>query len=421
MKVYFLILEFFTLFFMAYVVIKKGEISVIYLLVYYFSTTVSYSIFPASIGYMITTLMLGFYFFKNLPFVYKNIFTVIISIYFVILLAYNIKDFTSVRPYLFGTLSLFFLIGIVPEIYSKYNKKQLLKELGFACFLVLLIFCSNSLFSTIFNFNPHLMYGISSGVLYGNLIHSDFHILPLVVYIVLKVAIQEKKLGYAVLYMISMFLILLTFRRTVMVLSIIGSLIVIIELVSFENIKKLTLVVMLFIVTGLVVIQQTGFLNTFWERYELRKLDNRDFEGELRVLELGLVYKDLFVYYDYSPWIGYGLFQYNGRNYGKGALGTRPLHTDPMVLIHTSGIIGLMLYLLMVSYAFVIAWQKTKNRSDFIQFIYIVLVFTVFFFTGRFTNTGSSLIVYLVLFLSLGTEKSIGSKLKIQQQKNKFI
>lgn len=389
----------------AYAIFKKGELSVIYLLVYLFAGEVVTSNLSASIGYLTLTLLLSYYFIRNLPFVLKNFFTVLITLYFLLLLI-NVDNLVKVRPYIFGSVCLFLLIGILPEIYRKFSRDKVFHEVGNASLLVLIIFCSNSFFSTLFNYNPHLMYGISSGVLYGNLIHADFHILPLVSFVVLRRAIKNKSLGLFLIFVISFLLILLTFRRTVMVLTALGCLIVIIELVSFKNFKKLLIVLIVLSSIGLIIVQTTGFLEVFWERYELRNLDDRDLEKEGRVQELELVYKDIFVHFDYSPWIGYGLFQLSGKNYGKGIFGDRPLHTDMMVLIHSSGIIGLILYLLMVSYAFLSVWIKSNSREDIVQFIYVLIVFLVFFGSGRFTNTASSLIIYLVLFLPFSKEYS---------------
>src|SRR5690606_19079263 len=95
----------------------------------------------------------------------------------------------------------------------------------------------------------------------------------------------------------------------------------------------------------------TSFLDLFSERYELRDLDNRELGEEKRFLEYELIYSDMFVYQDYSPWLGYGLFD-SGGNYGKGILGTRTLHADITSILHSFGFIGLTLYLLMFVTAF---------------------------------------------------------------------
>jgi hypothetical protein len=419
MKLYFLIVEVFSFLLMLYVVLNKRQLSVVYLPVFYFSMEIIDPILPALISYFFIAFLIFYFFIFNLPFMTKNFFSVIILGYFSVLLI-NVTDINMIRPFFFGVLVLFLLIGILPEIYKKYNQDVVSNEVNRACFLILTLFVSNTVFSTIYNFNPHLMYGISSGVVFGNLIHADFHILPLALYILLKSAIREKNIIFYTTFFLALILTLLTFRRTVMVLSLIGSLLVIIEMVSFENIRKMTTLILVFGILGLVVVKQTGFLDIFWERYQLRNLENRDLESELRYVELGLVYEDLFIHYDYSPWFGYGLFQLSGKNYGKGILGDRPIHTDLMALIHSSGIIGLSLYIFMVGYAFLSVWVRTHGRENFIQYFYVLLVFMVFFATGRYTNIGSSLIIYIVLFLpiakstpkvknTIGTEKAIAS------------
>ncbi|UJP64909.1 O-antigen ligase family protein [Mongoliitalea daihaiensis] len=413
MNFYFLFLEIVGFCLVLYALITKGELSAIFLLAYLFIGSVINSVLPASINYLFLTSLISFYVFKNLPFILKNTFTIIISLYYVLLL-YNVDDFVRVRPYFFGVIVLFLLIGVLPEIYAKYDRGSIEKILFAVCILVLIVFISNSLVSTIFNYNPHVMYGITSGILYGNLIHADFHILPLVMFFVLKITIRRRNIFYLTVFFISLFFILLTFRRTVMLLTIIGSFIAFFQEVSLSDLKKISFILLVSIFGGLVIVEKTGFIDVFWERYQLRNLDDRDLEGEQRVLELGLVYNDLFNSFDYSPWTGFGLFQLSGENYGKGKFGTRPLHTDPMVLVHSSGVIGLLLYLLMVAYAFLSVLFVIRNQKDLISFFYILLVFLVFFFTGRFTNTASSLIIYLILYLPLTIQNT--SKKIIQNQ-----
>ncbi|WP_194974089.1 hypothetical protein [Aquiflexum lacus] len=404
MKLYFLAIEILIVFFFLFMIVKKKQLSVVYFLPFLFSRSVITSTLPASVNYLIITLTVFYFMFYNLTFVKKNFFTILISFYFIILLL-NTDDFEKIRPYLFGSITLFLMIGIIPEIYKNYSESVVFDELANASILVLLIFCTNSLFSTFYNYNPNQMYGINSGVLYGNIVHSDFHVLPLAIFIVFRKALRDKNLFYLLVYLITIFITILTFRRTVMALSILGSIICIYEFMSFQNIRKMFILILSLSVVLILVVFSTGFLDVFWERYELRNLENRDIESELRYQELGLVYKDLFVHYDYSPWFGYKLFQFGGQNYGKGIFGHRPLHTDLMVLIHSSGLLGLLLYTMMVGYAFITVWFRLKAKKDFIQFLFVFLVFAVFFGSGRFTNTASSLIIYFVLFIPFSKNK----------------
>ena len=138
MKIYFLILEILSIILIFYVVIKKGQLSVVYFPVFIFSGEIINSALPASVGYLITLVLLIYYFMYNLPFITKNVFSVFITLYFLILLI-NVNDFEKVRPSIVGASVLFLLIGILPEIYKKYRKEVVSKELSNSCLYFKLI------------------------------------------------------------------------------------------------------------------------------------------------------------------------------------------------------------------------------------------------------------------------------------------
>src|SRR6185503_2901979 len=107
---------------------------------------------------------------------------------------------------------------------------------------------------------------------------------------------------------------------------------------------------------GYLIYNNTDFMQEFKDRVELRKLDERELAEEKRFIEYSLLYDDMFVYHAYSPWFGYELFNSAG-NYGKGVLADRSLHGDIPNLLHSSGIIGVFLYLIMTLTAF---WQALR-------------------------------------------------------------
>ena len=186
-----------------------------------------------------------------------------------------------------------------------------------------------------------------------------------------------------------------------MVLTVLAAVIVFIELLNFDQILDFIKYGVVISLISLVVVYQTGFLSSFWERYENRKLDERGLENEPRLLEFEMIYKDMFVYYDYSPWFGYELFNSHG-NYGKGQLGTRSLHTDFGTIMNASGILGFVLYLLMVFVAFYSAWKRTHSRADYLQFFFLLLAFLTFFMSGRWHIISAMSMMYSILYLPLG-------------------
>jgi len=403
MNVFFLLLEFSTLLFIGYTVMFKKELSVVYLPFLFFSNTVYVPALPYLFYYLVISLIILYYAVFNLPFVIKNIFAVFSILYILILLT-NSKDIIAIRPALFFVIWLFLLIPIIPEIFQKFSRNEIMEELSKCGLLILIVFIVNTVLSTKFSYVPVEMYGINSGILFGNVTFTDFNVLVFATYIVLRKAIKDKKNLYLIAYLLAMFLILLSMRRTVMFLSVLGSLIVIFQLLDFQNIKKFIIYGVIILCISLVVVFYTGFLNAFWERYEKRGLDNRPLNEENRLLEFDLVYKDLFVFFDYSPWFGYELFQSEG-NYGKGVFGTRTLHTDLTSIVHSSGFLGLFLYLMMVTIAFRQAWHKTKTQSEYYHFAFCLIAFIIYTITGRYTTLSSSVFFYLILYLVLSKPK----------------
>lgn len=398
MNVFFLLLEFSTLLFIGYTVVFKKELSIVYLPFLFFSNSVYVPALPHSFYYVFISFIILYFAIFNLPFVIKNIFAVFFILYILILLTYS-TDILLIRPALFFVTWLFLLIPIIPEIFQKFSRNEIVEELSKCSFMILVVFIVNTGLSTKFTYAPVEMYGINSGILFGNLTFTDFNVLAFATYMVLRKATKDKKNLYLMVYMIAMFLILLSMRRTVMVLSVLGSMVVIFELLDFENIKKFIVYGFIITVISLIVVFSTGFLDAFWERYEKRGLENRSLSEENRMMEFDLVYKDMFVFFDYSPWFGYELFQ-SGGNYGKGVFGTRSLHTDLTSIVHSSGFLGLFLYLMMVGVAFRQAWQKTYSKSQYYHFAFCCIAFGIYTITGRYTTLSSSVFFYLLLFLS---------------------
>ncbi|MDO9554490.1 hypothetical protein [Rhodonellum sp.] len=418
MNVFFLLLEFSTLLFMGYAVMFKKQLSIVYLPFLFFSNTVYVPALPYFFYYVVISSAILYFAVFNLPFVIKNVFAVFSILYILILLT-NSTDIISIRPALFFVIWLFLLIPIIPEIFQKFSRNEIMEELSKCAFLILTVFIVNTVLSTKFAYVPVEMYGINSGILFGNVTFTDFNVLVFATYIVLKKAIKDKKNLYLMVYLVAMFLILLSMRRTVMLLSVLGSLVVIFELLDFQNIKKFIAYGVIIGSISLVVVFYTGFLNAFWERYEKRGLENRSLNEENRMMEFNLLYKDMFVFFDYSPWFGYELFQ-SGGNYGKGVFGTRTLHTDLTNIVHSSGFLGLFLYLMMVSLAFRQAWLKTYSKSQYYHFAFCSIAFVIFTITGRYTTLSSSIFFYLVLFLPVSKPEVLFQKV-IRSRKVKSL
>jgi O-antigen ligase len=214
---------------------------------------------------------------------------------------------------------------------------------------------------------------------------------------------------------------MLTLRRTVIVLSTLGILITLMTLMTREKAKTLFMAGGVIAVIGFFVYNNTDFFAEFKERIELRKLDERDLAEEKRFFEYGLLYDDMFVYHAYSPWFGYELFNSAG-NYGKGVLAERSLHGDIPNIWHSSGLIGVMLYLLMIGTAFLKAFRNAHRYKDKLLFVFCGISFAAYTGSGRYTEIAATLLIFLIVMLPLATseepevqvEESKSPQLKIE-------
>jgi hypothetical protein len=135
---------------------------------------------------------------------------------------------------------------------------------------------------------------------------------------------------------------------------------------------------------------------------------------EKRFIEYSLLYDDMFVYEAYSPWFGFELFNSAG-NYGKGFLDDRSLHGDIPNLLHSSGLVGVTLYLLMIGTVFRRAISAAKKYQDKLIILFCTVSFLVYTVTGRYTEVAATLLLFLVLMLPLAkNEPEIDESQKLQ-------
>lgn len=399
MEQFFIFLELMIPIAAGFLILRKGSLAIVYMPAIFFADTLlgETKYIPGPLYfYMFIGLLLYFVLF-NLPFFKRNIYSNLIIIYFFILVL-GVDEFQIIKKDFLHVMWLFVCIPLIPEIYKYYSKETVEKNVNSAVFALMTLFVINVILATYFKYSPKGVYGLTSGVLFGKLGVNYYNIFPFATYFIFRKGVKENNIYYLILYFVSMFLIFLTLRRSVMALSLLGSLFVMVELVKFEDIKKLFLYGVIMLSVLVVVISQTSFAEQFIERMERRDLEDKELEDEGRIIEFGMVYKDLFVYFDYDPFFGYGLFDSSG-NYGKNRFGSRPLHTDPTVLVHSSGLLGLFLYLLMFSKAFYLVWSKSHSKGEKLQFLFISICFLGFFFTGRFTVAAPMLMMLVIFFI----------------------
>src|SRR5690606_8584558 len=79
----------------------------------------------------------------------------------------------------------------------------------------------------------------------------------------------------------------------------------------------------------------------------------------------------------------------------------RTLHADITSILHSYGLIGLALYLLIFLIAFKQAYSYSNSRTDTLIVAFCAIVFVVYTITGRYTNIGNFVLLTLLLMLPL--------------------
>jgi hypothetical protein len=418
MKLYFQLIDYLIPLFAIYLVFRKGTLSIVYVPFLYFAmVSMEKSNFVALYNVLFVGLLF-YYMFFHLPFLKRNIFSIILVMYYFVLLA-DTPDFRETKSDIINTAWIFLCIPLIPEIMKNYSRERVFEELSQSAFLIMTLYVLNALISTALGYYPEGKgYGFTSGISFGNLALNIYNVLPLAIYIILRKGFRDKNIWYLALYLVSIFLIFLTLRRTIMVLSVVATLVLMFELLNFKQLKEFIIYGLIIGIVGSVVVLNTGFIDEITERAKERNLENRDLEGEARYLEYGLIYKDLFVYYDYSPWFGYGPFE-SGGNYGKKIFGERVLHTEFAYYVHASGFLGLGLYLLMVSVAFLVVWKSSFTKEDKFQFVFLLFYFSAHFLLGWSRNLIPAVMFFSILNLPIAKMNS-KKQVKVTDSKEKL-
>ncbi|THU39362.1 hypothetical protein FAM09_12690 [Niastella caeni] len=404
MTTFLLIIEYIFFFGLAiYCILKKNELSIFYLPVLFFVDKIVSVHHPAFLYYGLVCLLILMLMKKNGFFFRNNIWALFLIIYFLILLTKS-SDLGLIRPYVFSVTWLFLLIALIPNIYKKYPAAVVFKELSNASLLILVLFIVNALAATFYKFSPTEMYGITSGILFGNLWAAAFNTLPIALFVAFLYGVSEKKPVHVIISVVSFFFIMLTLRRTVIALSLLGIVISLMTMLTRQKAKMLFVTGGLIVVIGYLIYANTSFMSEFKERVELRKLDERELAEEKRFFEYSLLYDDMFIYHAYSPWFGFELFN-SGGNYGKGVLADRSLHGDIPNLLHSSGIVGVILYLLMIGTAFWQALRAAVRYQDKLVFLFCGISFLVYTISGRYTEVAATLLIFLVLLSPIAQQE----------------
>jgi hypothetical protein len=305
-------------------------------------------------------------------------------------------------------------IVIIPDLYKKYPKKIIIRELKRMCFALLTLFVVNSIVSTAYGYYPQPMYGIISGISYGHLYGSSFNVIPIVLFALLIFNINNNRsILTFIIGMITFVLLMVSMRRSVVFVTLIGICIFSSYLLKQKQVGKVTL---LLIISIAVVVSATflgmdkQFLDRFESRFHNQQIVSTD-EG--RFQDFILIYEDLFVFDRYDKIFGYEFFNAPG-NYGLGINGSRNLHADIPLILHASGIAGLSLFLLMIISSFIYSWRFCVSVMDKYIYFFCMIAFIVFSFTGRITQTSYAISIFLILMLPIANKSRY-------EEKNSFV
>ncbi|HUQ97510.1 MAG TPA: O-antigen ligase family protein [Chitinophagaceae bacterium] len=399
MKTFFLLIEVLSYAFALFILLKKKDLAIMYLPVLIFSNNLIVPVFSASLYYGVISGLLLSCIWSNATFYKNNVFAILLFIYFLFLLPRS-GDLTLIRHDVFSMLWLFLSIPLIAALYQKYTSTVIFRELTTAALIILILFIANTAMATKTGYAPYAMYGITKGVLFGNLYGAGFNILASALFITVLKLVNNRKVIVFIISLLCFTFIMLTLRRSVMLVGAVGVIIAFLTLVTQKEAKNFIVLCSLCAVAGYLIYTNTGFKNEFEERYEMRKLDDRSMAEEKRFIEYELLYKDMFVEERYSPWFGYQLFNSAG-NYGNGVFENRTLHSDITSILHSSGLIGLLLYVLMVATAFRQSFRAAANFTDKFIILFGAIAFIVFTTTGRVTETGSVTLIFLISILPL--------------------
>lgn len=414
MKIFLLLVEMFLYGFSFYLIRRKGELGIIYIPVLFFAFTLIDPVLPLPVFYGTVGLVFFLVFRKNYTLLQQNVFSVLLFLYFVILLT---RASDTIKYSLVYSVLIFFLaLPMISLVYKKYSYEVIFKELTNSALIILVLFVLNVICASITRYVPEfVMYGISSGVLFGNIELAEFNVIGIALFVVLMRLLHKGDLYIAGIYIAALAFMMLTMRRSAMFVCVLGIPFAILSTLTQKAAKKVLLFVFLTAVIGSVIYFNSSFASIFEERYAMRNLDEKKLDEEQRFSEYSIVYDDMFVFKDYSPLFGYGLFNSIG-NYGRGMYFGRSLHSDLASIAHSSGLIGVVLYIFMILTAFITAFRASTSRADKIIIGYCFIVFTIYNITGRFTQAETMLLLFLVCNLSLTKKEKENEQLAFEEK-----
>ncbi len=228
---------------------------------------------------------------------------------------------------------------------------------------------------------------------------------------------SKAKILFLLLGFISFILLGISLRRTTLLIIVAGILMYYVFQRNYLQIMKIFLL-MLMLLAITFPIYKTPLLQRIEYRQQVFSQEYT-FTNELRWKEIGIVWEEI----DRSPSmikILFGTeFLNSPGNYGGGLFGHRGLHGDFIRLLHGSGIIGLLIYLMFYG----LLWRKFKSKLKGYNGLYkkeISSLFITFFIlsimislVGRFEDISFRSYLFLIMGIILGVFKGESDEVKV--------
>ncbi|NMC67722.1 MAG: hypothetical protein GYA61_05780 [Spirochaetales bacterium] len=262
------------------------------------------------------------------------------------------------------------------------------------------------------------VYGAENAIRVGNLHHSRIYAGSLVVLIsLIFIKYSNNKIRDLTLIGTLIIILVLSMRRTALLIIITG---IAVYLISYRsvNVFKISLILIIFIISTYPLYKEP--LNEIIEKRGTRiETSEEVIEEETRYLEVLAVTEKIFSFNDFK----YSLFGTEFLN-SFGTYSTekiklpndRILHTDYAVILHGSGLIGLILYLifLLQILLIIIHWIKIYGFKNDISIFYVMLYLSLVIVTisGSILNITFRTFYFIILGAINGYTKNQINRIK---------
>jgi len=360
---------------------------------------------------------------KKLKILKSNIFIFLFLSYLLMLIPFSSDIPNSFRIYLKVAVS----ILMFPAGYFIINSLDNLKKLNNAIIAIIIITIIYTIISNIYNIgsrayikanNEAFLIGFGDSKLFSA--SFSLVLLPIIIPLINK---KKNKIFILLLAIIVFIILLVSMRRTAVLIVIIGYLFYFI----FSPYKFKGIISILGFATVLIF-SFPLYKDILFSRYELRSyhFENRTLKGEARYIETFAVFDEVFSFRSPRSLFGKELFN-SAYNYIGGRWGKRSLHVDYNLILHGSGIIGLLLYFIMFYRIFSTFLNYKKRIPKASYYKKLCAIFISLFVLSLFISVygGMKVITFRSInFMYLGAILGIFNKLsmkKIEKKNHKIF